>query len=158
MLAVFAVLVTCYRVWANEYDRAEMELSKNDKPEIRGEIFDFKRSGAFGDSILNGLRSCGFYLTFKLYLCNHRAVTTTIKEIMLVGSGVNPPCVFSEVSLPEDSRLERGIGREFDKLVRVTVNGKRSDEVEQISTQGLKACVVDSFGQTHIIPVRDGDL
>jgi hypothetical protein len=157
-LAVSALLVTSYRVWVNEYRRAEAEIAKNDKPEIRGEIFDFKRSGILGDSILKGVRSCSFYLTFKIFLCNHREVSTTIKEIRLDGSAVNPPCVFSEVSVPEDARLDRGIGRGFDKVVRVSVKGKRNDEVEQINTQGLKALVIDSFGQAHLIPVRDGDL
>ncbi len=158
ILAILAVFVTCYRVWASEYDRAEIEIAKNEKPEIRGEIFDFKRRGVFGDSIAREKWSCSFHISFTIYLCNHRTVSTTIKEIKLDGSKMNPPSAFSEVSLSQVVRLDRGIGKELEKGVLVTVEGKRLDEVERISTQGLKASVVDAFGQTHVIPVRSGDL
>jgi len=38
ILAVIAGLVTCYRVWATEYDRAEAEKAKNAGSNIQGEI------------------------------------------------------------------------------------------------------------------------
>lgn len=38
VLAILAGLVTCYRVWVKEYERAEAEISKNQLPEFAGEI------------------------------------------------------------------------------------------------------------------------
>lgn len=158
LLAILAVLVTCYRTWANEYDRAESEIAKNQKPEIRGEIYEFRRAGAFGDSISGGKRSCHFAVAFKLFLCNYRAVSTTIKEIKLIGSNMNPPTTFSEVTFSADLRLDRGIGTELEKLVDVLVEDKRNDEVERVSIEGLIVLIIDAFDQTHVIPVRKGTL
>jgi|SRR5208283_2715369 len=158
VLAILAVLVTCYRVWAREYDRAEIEIAKNEKPEIRGEVFDFKRRGVFGDSIVGKKCSCSFHLGFRMYLCNHRAVSTTVKEIKLDGSGMNPKLTFSEIILTEDVRLDRGIGKELAKGVLVGVEDKLLEDVQMVSTQGLKVFIIDAFGQTHDIPLRAGEL
>lgn len=38
VLAGSMAIVTSYRVWVHEYERAEAEIAKNQKPDIKGEI------------------------------------------------------------------------------------------------------------------------
>jgi hypothetical protein len=154
VLSLAAVLLTSYRVWVKEYVRAEAETIKNSKPEIRGEVFDFKKGRFSGGGHIKGTWHCHFVLEFKIYLCNHRPIGTTIKNIVLDGAEIDPPMTFSEITVSENIRLEQGDGLTLPEVAEVHVEGKRLEEIRNANLKGLKVSVIDAFGDTHLIGVK----
>ncbi len=52
ILAILAACVTCYRVWAKEYDRAEEERAKNEvAPKMRMMIYNHVEQGSAGSTV-----------------------------------------------------------------------------------------------------------
>jgi hypothetical protein len=75
ILAIVAALLTCYRVWAKEYDRAETERQKNSGSHITGELglgyLDVRNYHFTGD--IKGWQTLdrGCYVTVYVVAVNH---------------------------------------------------------------------------------------
>lgn len=80
-LAVLAAMVTCYRVWVKEFDRAEAEIGKNQHPDIRGSVLI--AFSVQGESLVGRPISKDTRLIVFLKLVNHRDVPTTIDRYEL---------------------------------------------------------------------------
>src|ERR1700730_15400234 len=81
-LAILSAVVTCYSAWSTEYDRAEREVAKNERPETIGEVVSISAQ-ACSRYVKTGLYTEDFTIHFRLSLCNTRQVATSFKEVVV---------------------------------------------------------------------------
>ena len=159
--AVFALIflvIASYRTWRDEHDRYIGEITKNQKPDIRGEAFNFSGYGIFGEGQTCGHWSVDCQTTFELFLCNQRPINTTLKDIHLDGSKLVPPVIFRLSEDPPASfELPHGIGKTIKVKADATVDGSRIADVPPIIMDDLRVQVEDAFGQEHPIQIRNGE-
>ena len=147
-LAILAAFATCYSVWSKEYDRAEREVKKNERPEIIGEVVSIA-ADSFSRYVKTGLYTGNFYIHFRMYLCNSRQVPTSLKEVVVDASETVPPFTCGRVEMfDEDLTLNPGIGRSLDFRTQATILGEHK-EPPTVDLKPLKLWVVDSFGGKH---------
>jgi len=84
-LAICAAIVTCYRVWATEYERAEVEIGRNQKPEIHVRLLDAlilsPRRDTHNRGPILGLPTNRIALYINVE--NHRPVATSLEDASL---------------------------------------------------------------------------
>ena len=165
-LAAVFFTVAAYRTWRDEHDKYTSEVAKNQRPDVRGEAFDFKGDGVSGDGLYRGHRNAYTGVSFKLFLCNHSPVNTTLKNIDYDGSQLTPPVefgfdavdiAFGHESFPVDTELPHGIGKTLTVHTEATVDGFRIADVPPIVMDNLQVHVVDAFDQRHPIRIRQGE-
>lgn len=162
VLAVVFLVVAAYLTWKDEHDNYTAELNRNQAPEIRGEVA-VGGYGIEGEGHERGHWSVNSEVIFQLKLCNHRPVNTTLHGIECDGSQLTPPVIFSpwmvhpKGTFPAGTEMPHGIGKTIDIAVAASIDGVRWDDVHPIDLQPLKFYVIDSFGQKHLLKVRQGD-
>jgi hypothetical protein len=127
------------------------------RPIFEGELFNCRQHGFTSGGHYFGDVHSSSGIEATLYLVN-RGLRTTVREVVLDGSRLNPPGQFgrAEASLPET--FEHGIGHELRLLADV-----RFEEVDwaewpdTIDLTPLQVVVVDAFGQPHRIRVKPGE-
>jgi hypothetical protein len=169
VLAALFFVVAAYKSWRDEHDRYMLEVAKNQKPEIKGEAFNFTGYGIHGDGQEYGHWSAHSEITFELYLCNQRPITTNLKSIHLDGSRLVPPVSFAllpESETPDEllrnaplSRVElpHGTGKTIKVKTDATVDNMRLAGVPPIVMDNLQIRIVDAFDQEHPIRIRSGE-
>jgi hypothetical protein len=162
VLANLFVFVAAYQTWREEHDKYTAEVSKNLRPDIRGEV-GVCGYGMEGEGHENGHWSVDSEVVFQLSLCNHRPVTTTLEGIECDGSQLTPPVLFepslvsSTGSFPVGTEMPHGIGKTIDVAIAATIDGVRWQDVHPIDLKPLKFYVIDAFGQRHLLQIKRGD-
>jgi Ca2+/Na+ antiporter len=160
-LALFAI--ASYKTWHEQYDRAEKEILKNAKPDIRREAFGFK-TGIKGTSQVRGKSYASAEFGFTVIACNHRQAKTSIRDVVLDGNLLSPPVVFLQVSemsasagvkpkTSQETMLDYGIHKTLSLSCSAVVEGTPTD----ISLDNLAVNIVDGFGGYHPIQVKAGE-
>ena len=165
-LAAAFFLVAAYSTWRDERQRYTDEVARNGRPDIRGEAFNFSGDGVHGDGLYRGHRCAHSGVTFKLFLCNHSPVNTTLKNIEYDGSHLNPPVefgfdavdvAFGHEPFPVDTELPHGIGKTLTVRTEATVDGFQIADIPPIAMDDVRVHIVDAFGQRHPIAIRHGE-
>src|SRR5208282_6296256 len=73
-LGLAFLFVAGYKAWADEYRRAELEIAKNQRPEIVGRASDFWQAGAYGQGTIHGVAYLSAGFRFFLDIRNERDV------------------------------------------------------------------------------------
>jgi hypothetical protein len=153
-LAILAAIVTCYSVWSTEYDRAEREVSKNERPEIIGEVVSIT-ANSFPRYVETGLYTGHFFIHFRVYLCNSRQVPTSLKDVIVDSSESVPSFKCGRIDMfDEDQTLHPGIGRSLAFKIHATIPGDHK-EPPTVDLKSMKFWVVDSFGGRHHVPLSN---
>lgn len=165
-LAVLFFVVAAFKTWADEHRKCVAEIAKNQKPDIRGEAFDFLSSEGSGEGNYRDHWRSYTDLTFELFLCNQRPVTSNLRAIELDGTQLVPPVTFDvmrhavnmEPDLTTlDVELSQGMSRTLSVNGTATVYGMRLADVPPIMLDKLIVTVIDGFEQRHRIRVRAGE-
>lgn len=165
------ILWAMYEAWRDERRTLQNEMAKNTRPEIRGEVSNFAQGGMSGEGHDRGNWHCDIQVEADIFLCNHRPTRTTVRELVLDGSMLNPPVSFEVTSilnrptgvdvfqaLPFDAVLEQGIGQTVVVNANATIRGFRWGEIaDRIPLDNLCVEVIDSFGNHHHIAVAHGE-
>ena len=160
--AVAMFIVAAYLTWKDERSKYTTELARNQRPDIQGEV-GVTGYGINSEGQEHGLWSVGCEVIFKLTLCNHRPVSTTLQSIECDGSQLKPPVVFRAWSVnalgsfPIGTEMPQGIGKSIDVALDATIDGVRWGDVHPIDLAPLKFYVIDAFGEKHLLKVRSGD-
>jgi hypothetical protein len=160
-LGIAFLFIAGYRAWREEHMAYLAELGKNQKPEIKGEAYNF-RVEMMGSGM--GKRSAD--LSFSMDLCNHRQVPTSFIGMRMEGGETTPPSRFSESVLPVIRTMGKSEyvaprpdlpqGRSVTVEWFVTVEVDEQDYLElQIDSASIE--VIDSFGNLHPIQIRAGE-
>jgi hypothetical protein len=163
ILALALLAIASYRTWGEQYDRAEKEILKNAKPDIRGEAFGFK-TGIKGTTQVSGKSYAGAEFGFTVIACNHRQAKTSIRDVVLDGSLLSPPIVFSGASemspsagvkpkTPQEIMLDYGIHKTLSLSCSARVEGTPTE----VKLDNLAVNIVDGFGGYHPIKVKAGE-
>lgn len=162
--AVFAAIffvVAAFRTWRDEYTKYTDEAAKSQKPEIKGEAFDFSGYGNHGEGYSHGKWGADTEMSFRLYLCNHRPVTTNLKAICLDGCALVPPLKFvflngTQIKEQLPDGLPHGLGHTITVKVTATADRRLAD-IAEVMLGTLKLWVIDAFGHEHEIRIRPGE-
>jgi len=161
--AIWLVFVAQYDAWKDEFEKREAEEAKNLWPSIQGEVFDFMASGIRGEG--GPPPHCYTGISCSLYLCNERAALTTLKELRIDGSRLQPPAEFSKINVVRTSspqehpiRLDRGLGTHCGVIAEISFNNFWEQIQESLDLNAIKVSVIDSFGGEHSLLVRQGEV
>jgi hypothetical protein len=146
-------------VWREERAKREAAEASNARPEIQGELNSFRLSGNPGESRAGNVWRCYASAACKLYVCNSRAMKTTLKELVIDGSALDPPADFSQITFIRgaDKVLEQGVGVNCDVLLTYTFKGLQWKQIGSVDLKNVKAYAVDSFGNKHLVSVPQGE-
>jgi hypothetical protein len=156
LLAVLLIWPAQYQAWKRELEERNTETNRNQKPELKGEAYDFSRdpNGTITRTVSN-VDGHRVYVPFNftLAITNHRQVTTNVSRLIIDATEVEPPIELWEVSYAHSIELE------YAKIVRLLVTGKAivkvdPDEIGIVRLDRLKVAVVDGLGISHEIPVH----
>ena len=155
-LAAIFFIIAAYKAWRLEHELYIGEVAKNEKPEIQGEVYGFSPALYRSDGVFDRIWHVQFEFNFTLFMCNHKPISTTIRQLRLDGSLLCPKVIF-EVTLAPDISLSHGIGKTFPiTLAKASIDGLGDPNVGPINLDRLQVTVTDSFEQTHLIRVRAG--
>lgn len=170
LIAILLTWPAHYEVWSEERALREKEVSEerakreaaevsNARPEIQGELNSFRLSGNPGESRTLNVWRCYASAACKLYVCNSRAMKTTLKELVIDGSALDPPAEFSQITFIRgaDKVLEQGVGVNCDVLLTYTFKGLQWKQIGSVDLKNVKAYAVDSFGNKHLVSVPQGE-
>lgn len=162
-LAVFplSIFPAQYYAWKDERLELEKERAKNEKPEIGGEAWNFK-VGIKGPSVISGKSYFGAQVYFAMRVCNSRQVKTSVRDVILDGSNLNPPVKFyrvqqlaeypSPAGMPQ-LILDHGIHKDIPCAFQAEMEG----EPKNVILDNLIIELVDGFGVHHSIQTRAGE-
>lgn len=152
--AVWVIFVAQYDAWREERKRAEEESAKNLKPQIDGQITDFRKGSAHGTSILDGEHYRHTQFSCKLLLTNRRQVTTNITGYALVGFECSPVIAFFNLVMsPPNVEVTYAKGSIVNLSGIAQIKGESATE-EKVSLDGLYAVVLDGFRDSHAIQIE----
>ncbi len=164
LVAIILIWPAQYQVWKEERDNRRTEERKNSLPQIMGELQGFEiktiRRGVEEDFNL------GFLVTFSLSVRNQRSVSTNITRLELDGSSMKTPTAFTNVVLLEPARipldpprssldveLKRGIEVHMIGTAQLDPLNIAIGSRKQIDLTGLRASLVDGFGNVHPLQI-----
>jgi hypothetical protein len=163
------VFVAHYRAWKTERVGYEAELAKNQRPEIKGELWGLSSRTFSIHNIADEIVQCQVTIFFRLSIRNTR-VSTNLDRLSLEAGSMKVPAIFEDVSIwlpnlprgnaqPRNPELPTGKIVELEGEASLTMDGLHWQKVEQpIDLSGMKAKVVDGFGLAHIIDVEPKTL
>jgi len=166
IVAIVGIFVASYLAWNEERvakERAlgeyEAEVSKNQKPEIRGIARNFKQSGMCGDGREGEKIHTSFGMNFDLSLCNHRAIPTNLLNIQITGTILSKAVALVTLDFERRKSLDYGIAVDIPVSAMVILNGVSLADVRrrEIGLDGLRIYAVDGFSNPHPIPIAEGE-
>jgi len=161
ILAVVAALVTCYRVWAKEYERAEVEIAKHSLPLLKGKVLFLRFTGIRVQGHNHGQYAVTTGVSLEVYVCNFTEAETNLQDIKLDGSGMTPPVRFGDVKWSASNPvLSRGKGITMRQLQSTATIDGFTDirDVPPIGLDKLKAFAVDGFLREYPLEVPNAEL
>jgi hypothetical protein len=165
-LAAVFFLMAAYRTWRDEHHRYIGEVARNQRPDIKGEAFNFSGYGVHGEGHEHGHWSAGCNVTFEIYVCNHNPITTTLKAVEVDGSRLTPPvnfdfrvieAVLREPAFPVGMEMPHGMGKTMKVRATATVDRMRLAEIPPIVLDDIQVHIVDAFEHKHPIRVKQGE-
>lgn len=139
--------------------KPETSKAESSTPEIQGELRGFRLSGRPGESRSGNVWRCYANAACKLYVSNSKPIQTTLKELVLDGSALDPPAEFSQVTFVRGAQqaLEQGVGINCDVLLTYTFKGLQWKQIGRVDLKNVIVYAVDSFGNKHSISVAQGE-
>jgi hypothetical protein len=166
IVAIVGVFVACYLAWNEERvatEKAlrdyEAEVSKNQKPDIRGMARNFKQSGICGDGREGDRIHAALGISFDLSLCNHQPIPTNLLDIQVSGTLLSKVVAVFTLDFERRRPLDYGIAVDLPVSVVVTLYGVSLADVrrQEIGLDGLRIYALDGFSNAHPIPIAEGE-
>src|SRR5271170_58212 len=105
-----------YEAWKQERVERELEVAKNQKPDLRGEAYDFSRNqhGTITSTMSSDEGWTVFVpFHFTLSVTNHRQATTNLSKLILDATDVQPAVSWLNINDAHSVELE------YAKIVRL---------------------------------------
>ena len=166
IVAIVGIFVACYLAWNEEREAKEKvlrgyeaEVSKNQKPDIRGVARNFKESGMRGDGREGDRIHASFGISFDLNLCNHQPIPTNLLNIQISGTLLSKVAEVLTLDFERRRPLDYGIAVDLRVSAVVILDGVSLADVrrQEIGLDGLRICAVDGFSNAHPIPIAEGE-
>jgi hypothetical protein len=140
-----------------------LDAAQSRKPYLVGEASGFESIGKRGETYVDQAFVSRYReLKFTLELCNHRGPTTNLSEIVLNGSNLSPIVRFARCTVPVWPQLAPpvefpcGIKKSIDVFSEAAVSVSPAAGLLEIDLASLVVNVIDAFGDSHPISIRDG--
>jgi hypothetical protein len=166
IVAIGGIFVACYLAWneervarENALQDYETEVSKNQKPDIRGMARNFKHSGMSGESREGGRIEAAFGISFDLSLCNHQPVPTNLLNIQISGTLLSKVVAVFTLDFDRRRPLDYGIAVDLPVHAELILDGVSLADVrsQEIGLDGLRIYAVDGFSNAYPIPIAEGE-
>lgn len=166
IIAIVGIFVACYLAWNEERaakEKAlrdyEAEVSKNEKPDIRGMARNFKHGGVSGDGREGDRIHAWFGISFDLTLCNHQPIPTNLLNIEISGTLLSKVVAVARLDFERRRPLDYGIAVDLPVSAVVILDGVSLADVrrQEIGLDGLRIYAVDGFSNAYPIPVAEGE-
>ncbi len=156
---VFVIFQAQYDAWCVERKRYEDEAAKNVRPELIGEALRFEKYGSRGRAYdKESGSSYSAHFKFAIHLCNHRDTPTNIRGISLDPSALPRAISVSAITMATlPPVLQKGINQTMLVTFDATVPLKEQENEVEIDISQLIIRLVDGFGDSHLIAVRNGE-
>ena len=166
IVAIVGIFVACYLAWNEERVAKqkvlrdyEAEVSKNQKPDIRGVARNFKQSGMRGDGREGDRVHASFGISFDLSLCNHQPIPTNLLNIQISGTLLSIVVAVLTLDFERRTPLNYGVAVDLPVSAVVILDGVSLADVrrQEIGLDGLRIYAVDGFSNAHPIPIAEGE-
>jgi hypothetical protein len=156
--AAICLVIANYSAWKHERDKYEREASRNEKPEIRGKAWNFRKTGMHGDTRLRNESYATFGIDFDLTLSNHRPATTNLANVSIAGSLMSITTMIRDVKFQTEI-LAHGIAVVVSVSALVSLNGVSISDLKnkEIALDRFYIGIFDGFGIYHPIPIPDDE-